>query len=92
VTPEEIIEFIEENCDEPVIKFDGLDNALIGYADVWDTSGTRPTRLIYSASRCIKIMMDSQGLSHSDAVEWLNYNTENAYLGEHTPIIMYGEY
>lgn len=92
MTPEEILEHMEENCDEAVIRLEGLDDALVGWANPWDTSGITPTRLIYSAAKCIKIMMDNQGLSEDDAIEWLSYNTENCYLGEHTPIIMHGHY
>ena len=83
---------MEDSCEEEVIKYEGLDEALIGWANPWDTSGVQPMRLIYSGAKCIKVMMKNQDMSEEDAVEWLSYNTENNYLGEHTPIIMYGDF
>ena len=29
------------------------------------------------------------GLSESDALEWLEYNVWNTYVGEHTPIFLH---
>ena len=92
MTPEEILEYMKENCDEKVIQYEGLEEALIGWANPWDTSGIQPMRLIYSAAKIIKVMIEDKGMSEEEASEWLSYNTEGAYLGEHTPIIMHGDF
>jgi hypothetical protein len=64
MTQKEILEYVGE-CEEEVIKYDDLDDAIIGYANPWDTSGTQPTRLVYSASKCIECFMRN-GMSEED--------------------------
>jgi hypothetical protein len=88
LSPKEILEEIE-CCEEPVIKYDGLDEALIGWATPKDTSGDFPTKLVYSASRLIEVMIKDQGMNETEAREWLSFNIDGAYLGLHTPIIVY---
>ena len=59
------------------LKADGFDSAIIGIESI-------NSRIIYSKQKMIKIL--SQEMSVDDAVEFLEYNTWNAYVGEHTPI------
>lgn len=61
------------------LKADGFDAAIIGI-DVLSE------RLIYDKQKMIKIL--SVEMSIEDAIEFLEFNTWNAYVGEHTPIYM----
>jgi len=64
--------------DEEFLKADGFDDAIIGVDEA-------SMRLIYSVNKCIEIMVEN-GNSYSDALDYLGFNTFNAYVGEKTPI------
>tara|TARA_Y100000361_G_C10932738_1_gene224736 strand:- start:206 stop:535 length:330 start_codon:yes stop_codon:yes gene_type:complete len=71
--------------DERLMKADGLEDAIIGV-------GSRinmPDVLIYSYNKCIKIFMERDGMTHKEAVEWMDYNVTGAWLGETTPIFVH---
>jgi len=70
---------VENFPEEDILKADGLDEAVIGI-------DTATMRLIYSKSKCIEAMMANDDMTHEDAIEFLEYNTFNAYVGEQTPI------
>lgn len=59
------------------------DDALIGVSE--------DGRAIYDFDKMVEWLMNEVGLSDSEAVEWIEYNTIRAlpYFGEGAPIIMY---
>jgi hypothetical protein len=67
---------------------DGFDEALIGRAEPWDTSGSRPARLVYDGLKIVDALV-AQGMSEDEAVEYIEFNMESAYVGPHTPIIVW---
>jgi hypothetical protein len=73
-----IREELQEVYDEALLFADGLDDAIIG-VDEWSS------RVIYSKSLCIQCMMD-EGMDEQEAIEYLDFNTFSAYVGEKTPI------
>ena len=73
---EEILEFWE---DDDLIIADCFDNAVIGICQ-------HSQRLIYSYQKCIDILMSDENMSDIDAMEYLDYNTINSYVGGKTPI------
>lgn len=73
---QEILEFYE---DEELMIADGFDAAVIGICN-------QSQRLIYSYKKCIDILISNDNMSDTDAIEYLNFNTINAYVGEKTPI------
>jgi len=62
---------------------DGHDDALAGY----DTKG----RAIYITDHIIGTLMERDGMTEEEAVEFFDFNIECAYVGEYTPIYMYEE-
>jgi hypothetical protein len=48
-------------------------------------------RAVYDYDKMVKWLMDTQGFSETDAIEWIDYNTIRAlpYFGEKAPIIVY---
>lgn len=73
---EQIIELYADTDD--ILFADGLDDAIIGFAaNEW--------KVIYSRNKCIDIIA-SEDMSTEDALEYLEYNTFNAYVGDKTPI------
>lgn len=61
------------------LKADGFDKAIIGIDALTE-------RLVYDKQKMIEIL--SHQMSIEDAIEFLEYNTWNAYVGENTPIYM----
>lgn len=63
---------------DDVLFADGFDDAIIGFdPNLW--------RVVYSRNRCIEILM-KEGDSELDAIDYLEYNTFNAYVGKKTPV------
>lgn len=75
-----INEIIETFPTEEFLKADGFDDAIIGL-------DTNSNRLIYSTSKCIDILM--KDMEEEEAFEYFEYNVQNAYVGEKTPIWCY---
>lgn len=61
----------------------GYDSALIGV--------TTNNEAVYSFEAMVEWLMDEEGLSQDDAIEWIEYNTIRAlpYMGPGRPIIFY---
>jgi len=62
---------------------DGFDSAIIGFEPIQH-------KVVYSRSKCIKSMIsDGNGdMSRDEAIEYLEFNTFGAYVGEKTPIFV----
>lgn len=71
-------DILDQYPDDTFLFADGLDDAIIGVDEVTRT-------IIYSVSKCIEIFME-QGMSYEEAVEYFEFNTRGAYMGEKTPI------
>ena len=68
----------------PEARFaDGFDNALMGYSS--------DMRAIYSADQIVETLVERDGMTPDEAIEYFEYNIECAYVGEYTPIYMYEE-
>lgn len=73
---------------EELLVIDGMDDALIGSALVWDQSGEQVERAIYSGERILELLM-ADGMSADEASEHCEFNIEGAYVGPMTPIIVW---
>ena len=63
-----------------MIYADGFDDAIIGV-------DTEYQRIVYSKAKMIDILC-KDGMNVMDTIEWLEYNTWSAYVGEFTPIFV----
>jgi len=79
---EELKETIAEHNPEAMFA-DGHDHAIMGY--------TTDGRVVYSADEIIGGLMDRDGMTNEEAVDFFSFNIECAYVGEYTPIYMYEE-
>jgi hypothetical protein len=70
---------LEEYPEEEFLKADGFDDAIIGVE-------YNSMKLIYSTDLMHKILVDRDGMSDDDAIEFLEFNVFGAYVGEKTPI------
>lgn len=76
------------------LKIDGLDEAIIGISDVWDSSGKKEERFIYSGEKIVDILYERDGMKYEEAMEYIEFNIEGAYVGPNTPVVVwpiYGE-
>jgi hypothetical protein len=44
-------------------------------------------KAIYDGYRMVRVLMRRDGMSEEDALEYISFNVEGAYLGIETPII-----
>ena len=61
---------------------DGLDDAIVGYAHRCGTQAL----VVYDYNRCVDVLMRDNGMSGSEAEEWMGFNVVGAYLGPNTPL------
>ena len=71
-----INEIIETYPEEKIVKADGFDKAVIGF-------DSENMKLIYSVSKCIKILQ--KDMSKEDALEYFEYNVRGT-KGNDMPI------
>jgi hypothetical protein len=71
-----------------MLKVDGLDNAIIGQACIWRDK-TRHDVLAYSCDKITDILMTRDGMTQEEAHEFIEYNIEGAYMGNHTPVFVW---
>ena len=76
--------------EEEMLKLDGCDDALIGSASVWQQNH-RVETYIYDGQKLVEVFMN-QGMTEPEALEWIEFNIEGAYMGLATPIIMWPHY
>ena len=60
---------------------DGFEDALIGVGQQFNK-----TLAVYDRQRCIEILMERDGMSDEEAVEYFEFNLTGACVGENTPI------
>jgi hypothetical protein len=62
-----------------LLQADGFDDAIIGLEPL---SG----KVIYDIDMMVQVLVTQEELTLEDAVEYLDFNVLNAYVGENTPI------
>ena len=71
--------------DEELTTASGLDDAIIGVG----VCCGQPLVVIYSVDQVIKILMDRDGMTNDEAIEFFEFNIEGAWTGVITPVGMY---
>ena len=82
MTREELLEVYEGLIDEntEILMADGFDNAIIGLC-------SKSMRVIYDYDLMIEVLED-EGMTEIEAIEHLEFNVLNAWVGDQTPIYM----
>jgi len=75
----------QEKCfetfpDDYLVFAYGYEDAIIGVDPV-------SLKVIYDATKCIEILV-SNGMDYEDAVDYFDFNTRGAHIGERTPIFV----
>lgn len=68
-----------------MLKANGFDNALIGI-------GRRCSQedvLVYNFNKAVKILVNRDKMTEEEAVEYLEFNTVGAWVGDKTPMFVY---
>ncbi len=74
--------------EENSIIIHGFNGEKYGYNDAI-VGISRDGQLVYSIEKLIELTAQQGEMDEMDAIEWLEYNTFSAYLGEKTPIYIY---
>ena len=79
MTPEEVAEYNED-----ALLADGFEEALIGVAERINLSVAA-----YDVDKIITILMERDGMTDEEAIEYFEFNIRGAWMGEHTPVYIY---
>lgn len=68
---------------EGIMLFSNYDDALIGF--------TEDERAVYDYDKMVECLMEEEGWSYDDTIEWIEYNTIRSlpYMGPKAPIVMH---
>lgn len=62
---------------------DGFEDAFVGMAQQFNKYFA-----IYDRAKCIQILIERDGMTHEDAEEFFEFNTQGAWVGETTPAFL----
>ncbi len=80
MTPEEVAEYNEE-----ALICDGFDEAIIGVAQRINLGPVAA----YSVEKILNILVERDGMTYEEAVEYFDFNIIGAGMGEFTPVFIY---
>ena len=70
-----------------LVLLSGLDDAIIGLGQRLSDGGHKAF-LVYDVNKILDTLVEREGMSSEDAVEFFQFNIQGAYLGESTPAFM----
>ncbi len=76
---EMIMQTIEDN---EALLAEGFEDALVGH-----TQGANIVA-VYDYDSCVEILMKRDGMSCIDAIEFMEFNVVNNYVGDKTPVFV----
>ena len=84
VTKKQLQDIINENYpDEAILLIDGMDEAVIGFA----RRCGQPTIAVYDYTTLVSLHCQ-MGMTEDEAVEYIQFNIEGAWVGEGTPALV----
>ena len=69
-------------ANEDALIADGFGLALIGFVE----GCGRSTVALYDRNKCIDILINRDGMSYEEAVEYFDFNVVGAHMGNNTPL------
>lgn len=70
------------------LKIDEHDDAIVGPAFIWRNL-SHVSVLVYDAEKIRAKLMARDGMTAEEAREYIEYNIEGAYMGPHTPVLVW---
>ena len=71
--------------DEKPLLAEGFDSAVLGLSRV----SLGADVVVYSIDRCIDVLVQRDGMTEEEAIEYMNFNVLDAFMGPMTPIFVY---
>lgn len=71
-----------EEINPEALLCDGFDEAIIGLAERINLGPV----VAYDVNKMLEIMVERDGMTYEDAMEYFDYNILGAWLGENTPV------
>ena len=71
--------------DEKPLLADGFDSAVLGLS----RGSLGAYVVVYSIDRCIDVLVQRDGMTEEEAIEYMNFNVLDAFMGPMTPIFVY---
>ncbi len=65
------------------LKADGFDTAIVGIVQQFNKH-----MILYSMAKVIAILMDRDGMTETDALEFFEFNIVGAWMGSYTPLFL----
>tara|TARA_R110002012_G_scaffold196440_1_gene364879 strand:+ start:496 stop:912 length:417 start_codon:yes stop_codon:yes gene_type:complete len=75
------MEHLEEM--EDALFVDGMEKALIAVGHRFGHAVA-----IYDRRLCLEVLMERDGMTYEEAIEFFDFNIAGAYVGDHTPIFV----
>jgi hypothetical protein len=69
-------------------KWDGFDSAIIGTSSLW-IGKERVDVLVYDCEKMVEQLMIRDGMDSEEAIDYINFNIEGAYIGKDTPVVVW---
>ena len=76
------------NDEERPLLIDNFEDCFVGTCYTWH-GNQRVERLIYSGDKMVDKFMADDKMDVNEALEYIEFNIEGAYVGPHTPIILW---
>ena len=73
----------EPSVPMPLLQADGFEDALLGLARKKGAADS----LAYYYDKCVAILVE-RGMSDEEAIEWMEFNVVDAYVGPTTPVFI----
>lgn len=82
-SPDDVYEELAEANPDAMVA-NGFEDAYLGY-----TAGMGTPVAVYDYQKCVEVLMDRDGMTEEEAIEYLEHNAVSAYVGKGTPIFIY---
>lgn len=81
---DDLREWIRSNNEDALLA-DGFEEAIVGIAERCG----QPTLVVYDAWKCVEILISRDGMDPDEAMEFFQFNTLGAWMGENTPLYLW---
>ena len=76
------------NDEDRPLKMDSFEDCFIGTCCTWH-GNHQVERLIYSGEKMLDNLTKDDAMEVEEALEYIEFNIQSAYVGPHTPIILW---
>lgn len=74
---------ILSQVNQEILFADGFDDAILGYITIFDKCV-----VVYDRKKCVDVLMQRDKISLDEAEQFMSFNVEGAFVGEHTPAFL----